>query len=264
MAHLDKYTLREMKGISKEAYRELQEDHYKNFVNPTETKNNFSYNCTSSNDVMKAIKKRILDILEGEDPKSNAKIGSWVITCPKELKDDARNVKLFFDTTKEFLENRYGKKNIIDVIVHLDETTPHCTCYVVPEAVSRKSGKRTVSTASCFTRKDLQSFHKDFDTCIERVFHKKGLVNNKITKENRDIEELKRDTYDELKKQNIFLIERLEYEKGRNDELQREIDLLRAEKALKAQRASQGLQRRQTEIYIREGDGGLQDDRQRP
>ena len=38
----------------------------------------------------------------------------------------------FFEQSKKWLENKYGKKNVVSTTVHRDETTPHLVAYVVP------------------------------------------------------------------------------------------------------------------------------------
>lgn len=43
----------------------------------------------------------------------------WIVTAPKELKPEEE--KKFFEDTYNFLENRYGKENVISATVHYDE-----------------------------------------------------------------------------------------------------------------------------------------------
>ena len=38
----------------------------------------------------------------------------------------------FFKKSLEFLNNKYGKENVIACSIHRDETTPHLIVYVVP------------------------------------------------------------------------------------------------------------------------------------
>ena len=239
MAALEKFTLKELKNVGKESYREQTTKPYKNFVDATRTKENYSYNYDSSSAMLKAMKKRILDILDGEDPKQGTKVGSWAVTCPKELKDDPKLTRLFFDTTKEFLENRYGKENLIDMVVHMDETTPHATAYIVPEAISRKSGKKTVSTASCFTRTDLQSFHDDFDKYCENVFGVSGLVKNGQTKDAKNMKELKQKTLEELQQENERLSAIVEAQETHIQALETQVKELQARVSEKPEKTPQ-------------------------
>jgi hypothetical protein len=40
--------------------------------------------------------------------------------------------KIFFERSRKWLENKYGKNNLISTSIHRDETTPHLVAYVVP------------------------------------------------------------------------------------------------------------------------------------
>ncbi len=40
--------------------------------------------------------------------------------------------KQFFDQSKKWLEDKYGKQNVVATSIHRDETTPHLVAYVVP------------------------------------------------------------------------------------------------------------------------------------
>lgn len=40
--------------------------------------------------------------------------------------------KQFFEQSKKWLEDKYGKQNVVDTSIHRDETTPHLVAYVVP------------------------------------------------------------------------------------------------------------------------------------
>lgn len=45
----------------------------------------------------------------------------WIVTLPKEIYGDSEKEKAFFKGVYEFIENRYGKENIINNSVHYDE-----------------------------------------------------------------------------------------------------------------------------------------------
>ena len=42
------------------------------------------------------------------------------------------SVKNIFERSRKWLENKYGKNNLISTSIHRDETTPHLVAYVVP------------------------------------------------------------------------------------------------------------------------------------
>ena len=45
---------------------------------------------------------------------------------------DPKREKIFFERSRKWLENKYGKNNLISTSIHRDETTPHLVAYVVP------------------------------------------------------------------------------------------------------------------------------------
>lgn len=232
MANLKKYTLKQMGRVAKEAYREIEKSGYKNYVDSKKSENNFSYNFGSSKDMMREMRRRINEILAGQIIKDGTKVGSWIFTCPQELLGDEKQEKKYFDVSKRFCEERYGKENIIDCVIHRDETTPHMTVYTVPECISRKTGRKTVSTASCFTQKDLQSFHPDFEKVLQKEFGMKGLGSNGKTKENKDITDLKYDTVQQLREENAAL-------RAENEALEAQVKDLQARVSEKPEKTPQ-------------------------
>ena len=97
----------------------------------------------------------------------------------------------YFRNCYEFCKERYGCANIIDGIVHYDESTPHMTVAVVPVTASRKTGRITISSASLFTLKEMRAYHDDLEIYLFERMHIKGLGKNGRTKGNYTIDELK-------------------------------------------------------------------------
>lgn len=192
MARLDNFTKKDMKGIAKEHFRELVS--YKNYVDKERSKDNYHMNTELKNgsDFMLKTMSRVNAIMGGRDMQTQTNvISEWVITCPQELLGDSKQVKQFFAITYAFCQGRYGRDNVIDGFVHMDETTPHIHVCVVPEATSRKTGRKTVSSASLMTRSELSAFHADLDKECERRFHKAKLIKNGKTKGNLGLEQWK-------------------------------------------------------------------------
>lgn len=118
---------------------------------------------------------------------------SWVVTAPKDLPND--ELHEFFGASYNFLSNRYGKENVVSAYVHMDEITPHMHYAFVPVVEDGKRGGYKVSAKEAINRKDLQTFHKDYDAHMTRIFGRDIGVLNEATKEgNKSIEELKRGT----------------------------------------------------------------------
>ena len=198
MAHLEKFTRKAIGKVSGEAFRKSEKwSAYKNNVDLEKSHLNYTINDFSREEVLKKIDERCNEISNGKKLQTQTNVvGSWVLTCPKALRGNSEQEKLFFEKSYEFISNRYGEKNVIEGVVHYDETSPHMTVYVVPACVSRKTGRETISSASMFTKKDLSTFHEDLEREMEKTFHMSGLVLNGRTKGNYTLEELKQRTKD--------------------------------------------------------------------
>lgn len=116
---------------------------------------------------------------------------SWIVTVPKDLPQQAEPA--FFQAAYDFLENRYGRSNVVSAYVHMDEVTPHMHFAFVPVTQDRKRGGYKVSAKEVITRRDLQTFHSDLSKYLEQQLGFPVNVLNEATKEgNRSIEQLKR------------------------------------------------------------------------
>lgn len=116
---------------------------------------------------------------------------SWIVTAPKDLPQQAEPA--FFQAAYDFLENRYGRSNVVSAYVHMDEVTPHMHFAFVPVTQDRKRGGYKVSAKEVITRRDLQTFHSDLSKYLEQQLGFPVNVLNEATKEgNRSIEQLKR------------------------------------------------------------------------
>lgn len=120
----------------------------------------------------------------------------WVVTLPQSLNNKGfEDEERFFKEAYKFLNDRYGKENVISAYVHMDETTPHMHYAFVPVVKDKKKGGYKLSAKEAVTREDLRTFHKDLSEHMERVFGRDIGILNEATKEgNKSIEELKRGT----------------------------------------------------------------------
>ena len=191
MAHIEKYSRQDLRKVLKETYREWDDpDKYENEVDLSRSHLNYNMNPNikwtplqdkvCSDTFMHYLEDRVTDLIVntmgGQPPKLPPKFVSWVITLPQPLQGDDAKAKLFFEEFYKFCQERYGKDNVIDGVVHNDETSPHMTVYIVPECISRKSGKPTISAATRFQRNELRMFHSDFDKVCEKLFGQANLV----------------------------------------------------------------------------------------
>lgn len=116
----------------------------------------------------------------------------WVVTAPKDLNPNQQDD--FFKESYNFLENKYGQKNVISAYVHLDEVTPHMHFSFIPVAIDKKKGIEKVSSKEVLTKIELKSFHTDLQNHLESKGIKCSILNEATHEGNKSIAELKRNT----------------------------------------------------------------------
>ena len=114
----------------------------------------------------------------------------WIVTAPKELTPE--ELPLFFNETYKFLNDRYGKENVISAYVHMDETTPHIHYAFVPVVIDKKKGIPKLSAKERITRKDLNTFHPDLTKHMRAIFGRDiGIQNDATALGNQTIKQLR-------------------------------------------------------------------------
>ena len=203
MAHLEKFTKnscwvmfghysRDNKNMSNpEINSELTKDNY-----------NLADKIHSDKPQSEILNKRLSEVKVLNRADVNV-MCDWVVTVPKNVpKEDHRE---FFKNTFEFLNKRYGEKNVISAFVHNDEVTPHMHYSFVPVTIDKKKNIEKVCANDVITRKDLQNFHKDLGDYLEKEMGYKIDILNGATKDgNKSIKELKINTHQkEIEKLNL-------------------------------------------------------------
>lgn len=174
MAHTEHYKKSQLRKIVNEHDR--RQSKYKNNVDLARSKNNYAYGVSDPAECVQAVNKRVQEIMNGRNVQTQTSVATeWVITLPKELAGRDRE---FFDEAWKFCSDRYGEKNMISGYVHMDEDRPHMHLLFVPEVTSRKTGQKTVSSASLMTKTELSKFHDDFDKYCESIFGQSHLIRN--------------------------------------------------------------------------------------
>lgn len=192
MAHVEKYTRAQTGQLCQHYERKMINGEYVKFGNENIdlTKTHLNYNLAPEHNQIEFIKTRCeeLNCLKRKDVNVMC---SWVITKPKDL--SAEHEEDFFKNTYKFLEDRYGKDNVVSSYVHKDEVTPHMHFVFVPVVHDKKKDRDKVSAKECINKLELKSFHQDLDKYLEQSMGIKVNVLNEMTKEgNKSIEELKR------------------------------------------------------------------------
>ena len=87
-------------------------------------------------------------------------MAGWIVTAPQDLPAD--QYEAFFQSTYDFLSNRYGEENCVQAIVHNDESgQPHLHYYFIPAAPDAKHGGAKICANDILNRRELRNFHPD-------------------------------------------------------------------------------------------------------
>ena len=196
MAHLIKATRGATGGLTRHFERyKTSDDEYIKFGNQDIDKNksHLNYNLAEEKNQLEFIKKRISEIRCLNRKNVNV-MCSWVVTLPGKIKTQ-EDQDLFFRESYKFLENLYGKENVVSSFVHLDETTPHMHFAFIPVVYDKKKEEYKVSAKELINRKHLQEFHPRLEDYMKKVFNRDiGILNDATKEGNKSIEELKRGT----------------------------------------------------------------------
>ena len=198
MAHVMKHTRASCGHMLKHYDRE--EENISN-ENIDRTRTHLNYNLALHQQMMQGefIRNRCSEVRCQNRKDVNVMV-SWVITAPKDLPESA--YEDFFQESYNFLEQRYGRENVISAYVHMDEVTPHMHYAFVPVTYDQKRGCSKVSAKEVINRQELKVFHKALESHLEAKLGFKVNILNEATKEgNKSINELKRGTAVEKVKQ---------------------------------------------------------------
>ncbi|MCP1276923.1 MobV family relaxase [Leuconostoc citreum] len=179
MAHLKKNTRGAVPGLA--VHFERKTDHHSNKdIDVSKTYLNQDL-IVDGSDMISRFNDRLSDVycMKRDDVKA---LATWIVTLPEELASASYEQQTaFFEESKHFLDERYGKENTMAAVVHYDETTPHLHYAFVPVVFDEKKERYKVSAKQVLTRHDLQTFHDDLDQDLKKVlpFYEKGVLNNK-------------------------------------------------------------------------------------
>ncbi len=170
---MEKYKRADIVGIERENERD---ENYKSTRNPQidKSKTRLNYHTVPHEKKYLAfIDERIKELAPKRKIKDDAVlITSFILGSDKEffagITPEAQ--KRFFDDCTEFFAERYGKENVVSVVVHLDESTPHLHFNLMPVTDGRLCAKEL------FDRTALRDLQTDF---YEAVGKKYGLGRGK-------------------------------------------------------------------------------------
>lgn len=174
MANVEKFGRNDLVPVLREAYRDLKEGQYRNYVDVNRSSQNYVIGCQNRKELVQKMDARCEEIMGGKINKQSKPLCSWVVHYPENHPEI--DLKAFFSSINDFMVKEYGEENVMAVCVHMDETRPHAHCFIVPEAISRKTGKKTVSVASLLDKEHLSTFHGKLDDFLYERFKMRNLV----------------------------------------------------------------------------------------
>lgn len=189
MAHVEKYTRGAMGNML--AHYNRTKASSKSLIDPERT--HLNYNLADTNQPLSQldfIHKRLSEIKVLNRKDVNV-FCDWIVTAPQELSET--EYADFFRETYNFLNDRYGKDNVISAYVHMDESQPHIHYAFVPVATDKKKNIPKLSAKEVITLKELKSFHKDLSTRLNSFFGRDiGILNGATDLGNKTIEQLRK------------------------------------------------------------------------
>lgn len=195
MANYAKYTKGAMGHLTKHYERAKGEDgQYIKFGNQDidASKTHLNYNLAPDHNQLDFIHQRLNEVYCMKRKDVNV-MCSWIVTAPQDLKPGQE--KAFFRESYNFLQEKYGQKNVISSYVHMDEKTPHMHFSFIPVVADRKHKQgEKVSAKECVTKIDLQKFHEQLQQHLVEKGISCSVINGATLQGNKSIEELKRET----------------------------------------------------------------------
>jgi hypothetical protein len=85
--------------------------------------------------------------------------------------------KQFFADSLKFIENKFGKENIISAVIHRDESTPHLQTLVIP----LKDGKLNAKSYLGGSKYELSKLQTDFHASVEKHGLERGQIRSKAS-----------------------------------------------------------------------------------
>lgn len=183
-------------GIQKHVQRENKNYNNKDIVSEKTADNYDLLHGKEKKNYRELIEKRIKDGYTGKRKiRSDAvRHVDGIITSDKDFFDglSQEQTEKYFRDSLEFLQNEYGKKNMLYAAVHMDESTPHMHFGAVPLTKDgRLSAKEVVGNKKALT--NLQDGYNQFMN--ERGFHLERGQSKQVTeKRHEDMDKYKQGT----------------------------------------------------------------------
>jgi len=191
MASVQKYAETAVVNILRHNSREVQNPSNKD-INPD--KYNKNYKLSPERDISdySYYKERLSQLYRYGRADVKTLCG-WVVTAPKDLPIEKH--LSFFHETYNFLENRYGRENTVQAIVHNDESgQPHlhyCFIPAAPNTNPRHQQAEKVCANDILNRAELRDFHPALEKHLRNAGISARILNGATAGGNRTVTQLK-------------------------------------------------------------------------
>jgi len=163
MASVEKFSGASVRNILAHSDRKITEPSNKD-IDPSRSHLNYSVLVREQPpyDYYRA-RKQELHCLHRDDVKL---LCGWVLTAPRGLPEAQQEI--FFKESYNFVSARYGEINMVQAVVHKDESgQPHIHICFIPAVPDLKHGGEKICANDVITRKDLITFHSDWQHYLD-------------------------------------------------------------------------------------------------
>lgn len=204
MAHIAKFKASQVKGLLEHNSRTDEtrpHNHSNEDIDPEKTKLNYEL-CEGNGTAYQRYKDRLSQVhcMKRDDV---TVLDSLVVTLPKDVKPE--DERKFFKAVYEFACNDYGKENIVNATVHMDETTPHIHLGFIPVVQGKlRNGEpvEKVRHSALITKKYLEKMHTRLSDFLEKELgYEVEILNGATANANKTIAELKAERAEKRAKQ---------------------------------------------------------------
>ncbi len=203
-------------------------------IDPTRTHLN-QHLIKTADDIPKAVYKRIKE--SGAKPPKDAVVMAQEVTLsaspeyfrPSYHRDDPEGwgkydperMEVWRDLTVDWLKNKFGKDNIVDVVLHLDERTPHIHAIVTPITEVTLKKRRTAkqkeanepnetytklkwNRTQVFGHDEHNSFQGEYANALKSLGLKKGIPKKLTKQEHKSIKDYHKEQWELLQSEIVY------------------------------------------------------------
>lgn len=156
--HMQKFQISDVQGIQKHNQRQGKS---KSNLDIDYSKSEQNYDLLNQQKIRyeSTIKQEISERVKRKPRANSVVLSEFVVTASPDYMHSLslEEQKRYFESSLDFIQKRYGKRNTLYAMVHMDEATPHMHIGVMPITEDNR-----LSAKDMFTRKKLISLQQDF------------------------------------------------------------------------------------------------------